>query len=59
MSLTSSCPAESIPSNDGVEYVSTRPVVIVTSVFFGLYLWLLDLGFATFVEWIFRRFGGQ
>ena len=41
------------------EVYATTVVVIVTSVFFGLYLWLLDLGFATFVEWIFRRFGGQ
>jgi len=32
-------------------------VVILTSVFFGAYLFGLDLFFNTVVQWIFRRFG--
>jgi len=32
-------------------------VVILVSLFFGLYLWLLDLGLDRLVRWIFGRFG--
>ncbi len=39
------------------EVYATTVVVILTSVFFGLYLWVLDVGFSAGVQWIFRRFG--
>ena len=39
------------------EVYATTVVVILTSVFFGLYLFVLDLGLARLVDWIFRRFG--
>jgi preprotein translocase subunit SecE len=39
------------------EVYATTVVVILTSTFFGLYLWLLDLGLNAAVNWIFRRFG--
>ena len=39
------------------EVYATTFVVIITSTFFGLYLWGLDLAFDRFVNWIFRRFG--
>ena len=38
------------------EYATTL-VVILTSTFFGLYLWGLDLALNAAVNWIFRRFG--
>jgi preprotein translocase subunit SecE len=40
-----------------LEVRNTTIVVIVTSMFFGLYLWGLDLLFNRVVDWIFRRFG--
>jgi preprotein translocase subunit SecE len=40
------------------EVYATTVVVILTSVFFGLYLFTLDLGMNAIVQWIFRRFGG-
>jgi preprotein translocase subunit SecE len=40
------------------EVYATTVVVILTSVFFGLYLWIIDLGIDAVVLWIFRRFGG-
>ena len=40
------------------EVQATTIVVILVSVFFGLYLWLLDLGLGRLVGWIFGRFGG-
>jgi preprotein translocase subunit SecE len=39
------------------EVYATTIVVIVTSIFFGLYLFLLDLGIDKIVTWIFNRFG--
>ena len=39
------------------EVYATTVVVILTSVFFGLYLFVLDLGLARVVDWIFRTFG--
>jgi preprotein translocase subunit SecE len=39
------------------EVYATTVVVILTSVFFGLYLFLLDEVFFNIVQWIFRRFG--
>ena len=40
------------------EVYATTVVVILTSLFFGIYLWVLDLGVNAVVQWIFRRFGG-
>jgi preprotein translocase subunit SecE len=39
------------------EVYATTLVVILTSIFFGLYLFVLDLGMNALVQWIFRRFG--
>jgi preprotein translocase subunit SecE len=39
------------------EVYATTLVVILTSAFFGLYLWGLDLAFDRIVNWIFRQFG--
>ena len=39
------------------EVYATTVVVILTSAFFGLYLWGLDLGLSWAVNWIFRQFG--
>ena len=39
------------------EVYATTFVVIVTSVFFGIYLWGLDLMFNRLVDFIFRRSG--
>ncbi len=40
------------------EVYATTFVVIVTSIFFGMYLFGLDLGFNTLIQWIFKRLGG-
>ena len=40
------------------EVYATTVVVILTSAFFGLYLWGFDLAINWGVDWIFRRFGG-
>ena len=40
------------------EVYATTVVVILTSLFFGIYLFTLDYGLNTLVVWIFRRFGG-
>jgi preprotein translocase subunit SecE len=40
------------------EVYATTVVVILTSVFFGVYLFALDLGMNAIVQWIFRQFGG-
>jgi len=40
------------------EVYATTVVVILTSLFFGIYLWVLDLGVNAVVQWVFRRFGG-
>jgi preprotein translocase subunit SecE len=39
------------------EVYATTIVVILTSLFFGLYLFVLDYGVNTLVQWVFRRFG--
>ena len=39
------------------EVYATTVVVILTSVFFGLYLFVIDFGIDAVVSWIFRRFG--
>ena len=39
------------------EVYATTFVVILTSVFFGLYLWGIDLLLNTIVGWIFSNFG--
>ncbi len=41
------------------EVYATTIVVILTSIFFGLYLFILDFGFNSLVSWIFRRFGAS
>jgi preprotein translocase subunit SecE len=43
------------PSNK--EVYATTIVVILFSVSFGVYLFVLDYGLNSFVQWIFRRFG--
>ena len=40
------------------EVYATTVVVVLTSIFFGLYLFGLDLFFNGIVQWIFRQFGG-
>ena len=40
------------------EVYATTVVVILTSLFFGIYLFALDYGLNTLVVWIFRKFGG-
>ena len=40
------------------EVYATTVVVILTSAFLGLYLFVLDLGLNNLVQWIFRSFGG-
>jgi preprotein translocase subunit SecE len=42
---------------NGKEVYATTVVVILVSVFFGLYLFVLDYGLNNLVQWIFRRFG--
>jgi len=39
------------------EVYATTFVVIVTSIFFGVYLWGLDLVLSRIVTWIFQRLG--
>ena len=39
------------------EVYATTLVVILTSVFFGVYLFAVDLMFSAGVQWILRRFG--
>jgi len=39
------------------EVYATTVVVILTSIFFGLYLFILDYGLNSLVQWIFRRSG--
>jgi len=41
------------------EVYATTVVVILTSLFFGIYLFTLDYGLNSLVVWIFRRFGGS
>ena len=39
------------------EVYATTVVVILTSIFFGVYLFVLDYGLNSLVQWIFQRFG--
>ena len=39
------------------EVYATTVVVILTSVFFGIYLFALDQVLLTAVQWVFRKFG--
>ena len=39
------------------EVYATTVVVILTSLFFGLYLFALDFGVNSLIQWIFRLFG--
>jgi len=39
------------------EVYATTIVVILVSIFFGLYLWGVDLALSHGVQWIFRQFG--
>jgi preprotein translocase subunit SecE len=39
------------------EVYATTVVVILTSVFFGLYLFAIDQVLLSLVQWIFRKFG--
>ena len=39
------------------EVSATTVVVILVSVFFSVYLFILDYGFNSLVQWIVRRFG--
>jgi preprotein translocase subunit SecE len=39
------------------EVYATTIVVILTSVFFGVYLWVLDLALNAAVTWIYRTLG--
>jgi len=40
------------------EVYATTVVVILTSVFFGVYLWGVDLGLSALIGWIYRSLGG-
>ena len=39
------------------EVYATTIVVILTSIFFGLYLWIVDLGLTQVIGWIYRTLG--
>jgi preprotein translocase subunit SecE len=39
------------------EVYATTVVVILTSAFFGIYLWTLDIGLSALVNWLFQSFG--
>jgi preprotein translocase subunit SecE len=39
------------------EVYATTIMVIVTSVFFGVFLWVVDLALTAAVGWVFHRFG--
>ena len=39
------------------EVYATTVVVILVSIFFGIYLFILDYGINSLVQWIVRRFG--
>jgi len=39
------------------EVYATTVVVILTSAFFGIYLWGLDVTLSAAVNWVFRTFG--
>ena len=39
------------------EVYATTVVVILTSIFFGVYLWVIDLGLTRVIGWIYRTLG--
>jgi preprotein translocase subunit SecE len=39
------------------EVYATTIMVILTSVFFGVFLWVVDLALTAAVGWVFHRFG--
>jgi preprotein translocase subunit SecE len=39
------------------EVYATTFVVILTSIFFGVYLFALDLGLNSLIQWVFKQFG--
>ncbi len=39
------------------EVYATTVVVILTSIFFGVYLFIMDFGFNSAIQWVFKRFG--
>jgi preprotein translocase subunit SecE len=39
------------------EVYATTVVVILVSIFFGMYLFILDITFGKLIEWILNRFG--
>jgi preprotein translocase subunit SecE len=39
------------------EVYATTVVVILTSAFFGIYLWGLDMAIGRAIEWVYRSFG--
>ena len=39
------------------EVYATTIMVILTSIFFGVFLWVVDLSLTAAVGWIFHRFG--
>ena len=39
------------------EVYATTIMVILTSIFFGIFLWVVDLSLTAAVGWIFHRFG--
>jgi preprotein translocase subunit SecE len=41
------------------EVYATTIMVILTSAFFGVFLWVVDLGLTSAVNWVFHRFGGS
>ena len=41
------------------EVYATTIMVILTSAFFGVFLWVVDLGLTSAVAWVFRRLGGS
>jgi preprotein translocase subunit SecE len=41
------------------EVYATTVVVILTSIFFGIYLFSVDYGVNSLVQWIFRSFGAS
>ena len=41
------------------EVYATTVVVILTSAFFGIYLFVLDFGINSAVAWVLQRFGGS
>ena len=40
------------------EVYATTLVVILVSIFFGVYLWGVDMILSHAVQWVFRQFGG-